>query len=472
MKEKLIDIVKNFSYSMSSNLISMLISTLVVLVVPRIIGVEDYGFWQLYLFYSSYMGFLHFGWNDGIYLRYGGEEYEDLDKPLFFSQFYSLFLLQVVFALILVFVSFNFINDVDRLFILQMLAIEIIVVNTRHMLAFILQATNRIKDYAKVTIFDRIFYASLLLILLLFGVKNYRLLVTADLTGKIVSLFLAMYLTRDIVFRKITDFKNVIDEIIANISTGIKLMFSNIANMLITGVIRFGIEQNWSVAVFGQISLTLSVSNMFLLFINALGMVIYPILRRINTNSLTRVYSIMRDLLMAVVIGMLILYMPIKSILSQWLPQYAESLNYMALLFPIIIYESKMSLLINTYMKALRYENILLKINIVTMILSFILTYLSTSMFNNLDFAILSIVMLMAFRGVVSEIFLSSTLKVTVMKDIILELLMTVIFIYTAWVINSWITPVIYGAFYVVYMVIKRKDLKESVGYVVGILRS
>lgn len=457
---------------MSSNLISMLISTLVVLVIPRIIGVEDYGFWQLYLFYSSYIGFLHFGWIDGIYLRYGGEEYEDLDKPLFFSQFYSLFLLQVVFALILVFVSFNFINDVDRLFILQMIAIEIIVVNTRHMLAFILQATNRIKDYAKVTIFDRIFYASLLIILLLFGVKNYRLLVTADLTGKIVSLFLAMYLTKDIVFRKITDFKNVIDEIIANISTGIKLMFSNIANMLITGVIRFGIEQNWSVAVFGQISLTLSVSNMFLMFINALGMVIYPILRRINTNSLTRVYSIMRDLLMAIVIGMLILYMPIKSVLSQWLPQYAESLNYMALLFPIIIYESKMSLLINTYMKALRYENTLLKINIVTMILSFILTYLSTSMFNNLDFAILSIVMLMAFRGVVSEIFLSSTLKVTVMKDIILELLMTAIFIYTAWVINSWMTPVIYGAIYVVYIIIKRKDLKESVGYVVGILRS
>lgn len=472
MKEKLINIVKNFSYSMSSNLISMLISTLVVLVIPRIIGVEDYGFWQLYLFYSSYIGFLHFGWIDGIYLRYGGEEYEDLDKPLFFSQFYSLFLLQVVFALILVFVSFNFINDVDRLFILQMIAIEIIVVNTRHMLAFILQATNRIKDYAKVTIFDRIFYASLLIILLLFGVKNYRLLVTADLTGKIVSLFLAMYLTKDIVFRKITDFKNVIDEIIANISTGIKLMFSNIANMLITGVIRFGIEQNWSVAVFGQISLTLSVSNMFLMFINALGMVIYPILRRINTNSLTRVYSIMRDLLMAIVIGMLILYMPIKSVLSQWLPQYAESLNYMALLFPIIIYESKMSLLINTYMKALRYENTLLKINIVTMILSFILTYLSTSMFNNLDFAILSIVMLMAFRGVVSEIFLSSTLKVTVMKDIILELLMTAIFIYTAWVINSWMTPVIYGAIYVVYIIIKRKDLKESVGYVVGILRS
>src|SRR5699024_12627333 len=103
---------------------------------------------------------------------------------------------------------------------------------------------------------------------------------------------------------------------------------------------------------------------------------------------------------------------------------------------------------------------------------NFILTFLSNSMFYNLDVVIFSIVLFMAIRGIVSEIFLSSTFKVTVMKDIILELLMTAIFIYTGWVINSWITPVIYGAFYVVYMVVKRKDLKESVGYIVSILRS
>ena len=38
-----------------------------------------------------------------------------------------------------------------------------------------------------------------------------------------------------------------------------------------------------------------------------------------------------------------IFYYPIKLILSTWLPQYADSLRYMALLFPICIYESKMS---------------------------------------------------------------------------------------------------------------------------------
>ena len=472
MKEKLIDLVKNFSYSLTSNLISLIISTLVVLVIPRIIGVEDYGFWQLYLFYSSYIGFLHFGWNDGIYLRYGGEEYDDLDKPLFFSQFYSLLFLQVMIAIIVSGIGLNFINDGDRLFILQMISIEIIVVNARSMLLYVLQATNRIKEYSKMTILDRVLYVFLIIFLLLFGVRNYRLLIIADVTGKMISFFFVMYMCKDIVFRRITDFGYTFNETVKNISSGIKLMFSNIANMLITGVVRFGIERNWSVAVFGQISLTLSVSNMFLLFINALGLVIYPILRRINYDHLPTIYSIMRDLLMAIVIGILIFYMPIKMILTQWLPQYAESLNYMGLLFPIIIYESKMSLLISTYMKALRYENQLLQINLVTTLLSVILSSISTMIMDNLDFAILSIIMLMAFRGIVSELYLSKTLNINIIKDILLELTMTVIFIYTAWGIKSWLTSFIYGVFYMGYLLIKRKDLKKSVSYIVNILKS
>ena len=72
MNNKALDFIKNFSYTLSSNLLSLVISTLVVLIIPKLIGVEEYGYWQLYIFYTSYIGFLHFGWNDGIYLRYGG----------------------------------------------------------------------------------------------------------------------------------------------------------------------------------------------------------------------------------------------------------------------------------------------------------------------------------------------------------------------------------------------------------------
>ncbi len=81
---KIRKILRDFSYSISSNLISLAVSTLVVLIVPKFIGVTEYGYWQLYIFYTNYVGVLHFGWLDGIYLRYGGYHYRDLDRPTFF----------------------------------------------------------------------------------------------------------------------------------------------------------------------------------------------------------------------------------------------------------------------------------------------------------------------------------------------------------------------------------------------------
>lgn len=50
-------VMKNLSYTLTSNLVSLAISSLVVLVVPKLIGVEEYGYWQLYMFFTSYVGF-------------------------------------------------------------------------------------------------------------------------------------------------------------------------------------------------------------------------------------------------------------------------------------------------------------------------------------------------------------------------------------------------------------------------------
>lgn len=87
MNDRVKKFIRDFSYTITSNFVSIMVSTLVILIIPKLIGIKEYGYWQLYLFYSSYVGFLHFGWLDGIYLRYGGKEYRDLDKSYFAHSF-------------------------------------------------------------------------------------------------------------------------------------------------------------------------------------------------------------------------------------------------------------------------------------------------------------------------------------------------------------------------------------------------
>lgn len=459
LNRKALNFIKNMSYTISSNLISLIVSTLVILIVPKLIGVEEYGYWQLYIFYSSYVGFLHLGWNDGIYLRYGGYDYDKLDKKLFFSQFVSLIASQIIIGIIICGFSSLYLVDSNRDFIIKMVAIAMILSNSRLMLLYIFQATNRIKEYARITMFDRIVYITLIILFLILGVRDFKLMIIADLIGKLASLAYSMISCKEIVFNKIRYFYCSVKETITNISVGIKLMFANIASMLIIGTVRFGIERTWDVTTFGKVSLTLSISNMMMIFINAVGVIMFPILRRTNQERLSSIYSIMRDFLMVLSLGVLVLYYPLKTVMVAWLPQYAESLLYMALLFPIFIYEGKMSLLINTYLKTLRREKVMLQINIITMLSSLILTFFATQVLRNLDITVVNIVIFLAFRCVLAESYLSKELKLNVKKDIILELSLTVVFMLSGWFVNSWLTVLIYGIAYIIYLIIKKKDI-------------
>jgi O-antigen/teichoic acid export membrane protein len=468
---KVINFIKNFSYSLSSNLLSFLISTLVVLIIPKLIGVKEYGYWQLYLLYSSYVGLLHFGWNDGIYLRYGGKEYEDLDKKLFFSQFYMLLFTQIIIAAIIFLFSVLFLKDVDKIFIIQMTSICLLIVNARYMLIYILQSTYRIKEYSKTIIIDRILYFSIISLFLISGIRDYKLMVVSDLIAKLAGLLYAVYCCRDIVFKRISLFSFYLREVIENITAGIKLMFSNIAGKLIIGIIRFGMEYSWDVSTFGKVSLALSASNFMVLFINALGLIMFPVLRRTNEKRLPGIYMTMRNFLILILLGVLVIYYPFKVVLSIWLPEYAESLLYMSLVFPMCIYEGKMALLINTYLKTLRKEKIMLLINLLSLGISLLITIVTTLVIKSLDLAVASIVFLLALRSILGEIFLSKILKISIYKDIILEIIMTLVFILTGWFINSWLTFLLYLLAYIIYLIIKRKEINSTMKNIKSLLK-
>ncbi|MHB8963043.1 MAG: oligosaccharide flippase family protein [Saccharofermentanales bacterium] len=462
---KMLNITKNISYTLMSNLLSLIVSTMVVLIIPKLIGVEDYGYWQLYLFYSTFIGFLHFGWSDGIYLKYGGKEYRELDKGLFNSQFYMLIMLQLVLAIFIYVIAIFVTTDMNKILILRMIAICTFIVNIRSMLLFVLQGTNRIKEYAHITIMDRLIYCIIIVSLLLIGIREFTLLIVSDLIGKLLALIYAMYCCREIVFRKISTFYFSVQETIDNINIGIKLLTANIASMLVVGVVRLGIEHSWDITTFGKVSLTLSISSLMMIFINALGIVMYPILRKTNQYKYSNIYIALREIVMMILLGLLIVYYPLKIVLLTWLPQYSDSLKYMALVFPICVYEGKMSLLVNTFLKVMREEMLLLKINIISLIFSIVVTIITTIIFKNLNLAIISILVLIAFRCILAEKHLNKLLKIPQFNNQVIESIMTLVFVFTGWFINSWIAFVLYTLTFILYLIIRRNNLKKTIIY-------
>ena len=104
----------------------------------------------------------------------------------------------------------------------------------------------------------------------------------------------------------------------------------------------------------------------------------------------------------------------------------------------------------------------MLKMNIITVLLSVLLTVLSTIIIGNINLAILSILLLLGFRCSITEITLVKLLDISFVKDIALEWGLSVIFILLGWFFYSWFGLIVYLMFYFVYLFIKKRDLAQS----------
>jgi len=464
--------IRNLSFVFFSNILNLIVSLILVALIPKKIGIDDYGYWQIYLLYASYAGILLLGWNDGIYLRYAGVNYLNLSKSRFFSQILSAFIMQLILCIIINFFITMFIDSYNSIIAFRLISISFLLTNSSGIPLSILQGTNRLIDFSKANIYSKTLFFILIIAYFLSDSKSFIILIILDLVSKVFMLVYALYLCKELFDIKIIDIKFEKDEIVLNILAGIKLMFSNIASMLIIGIIRIGIEKTWDISTFAQVSMTLSISSLLMIFVNAIGIVIFPILRKISRDKIANIYVKLRYLLVVILFSMLLMFYPLKIILTIWLPKYSQSLVYMGLTFPILIYEGKMALLINTFLKVLREESQLLKINIFSMIISIVLVIICASILRNLVYTILSIVITLFFRSIISEQYIDRVLNIKEAKHNILETFLVFIFIFSNIKFNTWISFLLYTSFFFIFILIKLKDLKISLYYLIQIYKT
>lgn len=463
---RLKQVLQNFSFTIASNFLTLFISTIVILIVPKIIGVYEYGLWQLFIFYSSYVGILHFGWLDGIYLRYGGSQYEDLDKSIFKAQYIFLLGSQVAFSIVVSGIAY-FLLDGNIKNIIYSVAILIVIVNLKTYFQFILQMTNRILEYAMSNFISTIVYAIVLILLIFWDVRDYRFYILSYILGQVCALIYCLVVCKDIIRSKTkVSFYLNYTEIKTNLSVGVKLVLSNVAGMLIVGIIRLGIQYGWNVSTFGKISLVLSISNLLMVFVGSISLVLFPMLRRIDPERINIVYNSIRDLLMPMVFIAMLIYFPIKMYIPLWLPKYNSALVYMSILFPMVAYQAKFEALSNTFLKVLRMERQLMFINIVTLILSLVLTLISVEFLHNLTLTVLVIIIVMSVRSLISEWYLNQKLQISFFFEILVECMVVGVFMLSTWFLSTRNALLIYFIALVIYIFVKYTGIKSAVKYV------
>ena len=105
----------NVILSITAQIISMAVSFILTLIVPKFIDEYQYAYWQMFVLYVGYVGVLHFGLLDGLVLRYSKYDYEELDKKKILSQLQILLSFISILSAIAVIVALTVIGGASKI---------------------------------------------------------------------------------------------------------------------------------------------------------------------------------------------------------------------------------------------------------------------------------------------------------------------------------------------------------------------
>ena len=454
-------IIKDIALAFLSQGISVLSSMVLSLLLPKLLGVREYGYWQLLIFYMSYAGFLHFGLNDGLYLENGGKTRSSIDKKSVNSQFAISILFQGVMAIAVFLIAMTGPFEKERALVLTIFSVSFLLTNASSLLGFVFQAMNETPLFSFSSVIETLSLFIIFIGLMLFRIDYVGPYLFAYLISKIARLGFCLYHARDFIRSGLYNPKRSVGMSLHSINIGSKLMISNIMSQLILGSVRFFTDANWGIEVFSIVSFSISITSLFLTFLSQVSMVFFPNLKQASEGNRKNVFLIMRDGLDLMLPAVYVLFGPIVVVLTLWLPQYARSLELFSILFPICVFDGKMDIVGTTFFKVLRREKQLLKINVIAFLASFLVTLVGTYLFHSVELTLAGVMLILGFRSTYSEFKISKLLNVKSTRLGILALCLSAAFVLIAQVANPLSTSLIICIVYLGYLFFNRNELQN-----------
>ena len=453
-------ISKNIIYSIAAQVMAMLVNIIFGLVVPKLIDEYQYAYWQTYVLYVGYAGILHFGIIDGILLRYAQYDYNQLDKPRLRSQFQLLQIINIICAIIVSVIVRMTLSGPWQI-IGYLVAVGIVTKNMFTYSYYILQCTNRIQYYSLFIIIQKIVYSTFVVVLLATRVTDFYWYCVADIVGDIIAIYFGLRFNRGLYYGKGILLKDAIRETKENAAAGIMLLVANFSSQLLVGSAKMITQWRWDELVFSKVSFAFSLSNMFLVFVNAISVVLFPSLKRMDPDKLPQLYKKLRDSISPILFIVLIFYFPGSWVLSKWLPKYEMSITYLGVLLPIIIFTTKVSLLTNNYLKAYRKEKEMLKINVLSVVIAVIMFLIAAYGLSSIDTLLIFAVLAIMGRSIWSEIVVMRIINISFYKEFIVEGIITVLFILIAKFFSIWTGMALYAIILAIYLIMTKTKISN-----------
>lgn len=422
-------IVKNFSWVLIAQIIVLLISVGRAIILPKFLSVDDFGYWEIYWFYSCYVALFCIGYNDGIYLQYGECNYSQL--PIKSIRSANRLLLKILCTLSIIGVTYLLCTESNENFRISysFVFLNIPVVCINGVLIYIFQITNSFKEYSRFSTIDKIFVFAIIIALVLLDAMYYPIIIIADFIGRLFVVGMMIYRRPDLFCGDLIPCREAWQYMCSNMRVGIKLMIANLMGMLLIGAGKVIAQILGGISDFAIYSFGLSITGLILTAVTAISLVLYPTIKRIDKDKYQQIFNNISAFTRLLGFLSLLLYFPCYLFINYYFTKYSSILPYMNFFFVIVFANIKISVLNNTFYKVLRKEKAMLRANISCIIFFIIICLIGYKIESELWMIACCTSLALLLRYSLSEVYLAKILNLRCLPGVIFEISVLILFL-------------------------------------------
>lgn len=333
-----------------ANIINLIINLLTSFILPKYLSVDSYAAIKTYHLYVAYAGVLSFGYVDGMFLKYGGIDFEKLDFDDV-NRNLSTFRIFQTAVVVLTLITVLVFRDP----ILVAFAIATLPINMAGYYRSLYQSIGEFKTYSRImNMTASITFLTNLILIFILRTDNYLYYLVSY-----VALNIIIWLLLEINFRKkntrgVLSMDFSMQELIHNVKDGILLMLGNFSNIILTSMDRWFIKALMTTIDFAQYSFACSMENFINVAATPITVTFYNYFCKVNDD---KIIKSVRNLIMIAGAALIACSFPGKFILEVYLTQYIEASKVMFFLFAAqLFYIINKSVYVNLY-KARHQQN-------------------------------------------------------------------------------------------------------------------
>ncbi len=449
-----------------SNILTLVSSILVGFIIPKIMGVTDYGYYKTFTLYTSYINLFHLGFADGIYLKYAGKKYEEIDKKKFTSFTHHLLLLSSSVSLAFIIVGFTLLGQNIGI-ILIFLGLNVMSSLMTNYYEIVAQTTMRFKKMSGCSVLRcvfTIFSVAGLFLLYKFASATihyyYYVIATLSISYLIAAWYAITY--REITFARGMKFKDIKKEIFDMYKCGFPLLLSNLISQFIFIVDQQFVNIYFDVSTYSAYAFAYSMITLITAATSAISTVLYPTLKKMDEQKVKKQYSKINATLLIFVSFCLTCYFLLVPFVNTFLSDYAPSLETFRIILPGILISSSISVIkYNCYKKIDKIINYFIK-SLIVLGLAIAFDLAAYYIFGTTSsISIVSILVLLIWY-MLSELYFIRTYQVKWVRNLIYMVLSIALFYGATFIPNSWVGLCVYVSTHLVMtFAIYNKDLIE-----------